>query len=589
MDQQLITATLTDQALEAEFRERGFVVVDLVGPDEVARLAEISDRVYVDVREGFHASNLSKHHEYRHAVNREVTPVLEHAARDLFVDHEPYFSSLVIKWPDPGSMFPSHQDWNMVDESRFRSVNIFCPLVDATAENGALRVLPGSHRVLTPIRCSPMPPTGCESVGWQVGPDEMEVVEVRVGQVLVFDHALLHCSAPNLTDGPRWAVVTAFKPRGAELFHWYLPDPDSRTLEVFSVGSDFFADIDIGARPAGTPVRTDQFEWDPITKDELLARCGGPPSGPTGDRTGILRDPTLQAQLDELGWVVVDLLDARATQELRAAYDALPHRITVDRSFARGFHATIIDDRADYRRASHEAIAAVVAGPAQQVFDRMRMVFTNWVTKEPGADAAPYHVDWTFADEDRHQSVSIWMPLVDTDEQTGCIGVVDGSHHRVDFIRAAAHPTYHETDRFGRSLPGAHTVPLGPGQAVIFDHRLVHFSMPHDGPGTRVAVTCEFVPEEADLLHYEQLEPGRFVRHTVSPEFYVTYSAGSDPSTVPGHLGSEVVEGRSFDGEPEVESSPLPSDDEVLGTSERLRVAVARRIPRRVRRVLHPR
>ena len=595
------TATLADPALEAEFRERGFVVLDLVGPEVVARIGDIAGGVYVDDREGFHASNLSRNHEYRHAVNREVTPILERAADGLFVDHVPYFSSFVVKWPGSDSSFPSHQDWNMVDETRFRSVNIFCPLVDTLARNGALHVLPGSHRVLRPIRCSPMPPAGCESVGWQVTPDEMEVVEVAVGQVLVFDHALLHCSPPNLTDEPRWGAVTAFRPRKAGLYHWYLPDPSSTTLEVFEVNTDFFADIDIGERPPGEPVRTDEFVWEPMTKEVLLARCDGPPTRPRGPV--VLHDPDLQDQLDEHGWVVVDLFDDHQVTALDAAFESLPHRVSDGVSFASGFHATIIDDRPDYRRASHRAIEEVVAGPADRLLSGMSLAMTNWVTKEPGADAAPFHVDWTFVDEDRFRSVSLWVPLVDTDDETGCIGVVDGSHRQVDFVRAATHPTYQDTHEWARAMPGARTLHLRAGEAVVFDHRTVHFSMPHRGTSRRVALTCEYVPQGAELLHYELEGPDRFRRHVVTPEFFVTYTAGDDPVGRPGHVRVDHVSGRAFPSAAADEGAPVDDephgdvavpetptvDEQPLTTTDRAKVAFARVVPRRVRREIRPR
>ena len=106
-----------------------------------------------------------------------------------------------MKWPDEDSAFHSHQDWTMVDGTTGTgTVNVWCPLVDATLDNGTLRVAPGSHRMLDAVRCSPMPPSGDQNPGWQVGWQEMLPVEVRVGQVLIFDHATPHSSGPNTTD-----------------------------------------------------------------------------------------------------------------------------------------------------------------------------------------------------------------------------------------------------------------------------------------------------------------------------------------------------------------------------------------------------
>lgn len=265
--------TFLDDASEADLRQFGYVVIDLLSSAQLNTLSDITERLYVDEKYGFHASNLSSQHAYRHAVYTEAGPILEAAVDGLFVDHHPFTSSLLMKWPDEDSAFNAHQDWTMVDEARFRTVNVWCPLVDTDANNGALRVLPGSHRVLDAIRCSPMPPAGCESPGWQVRWDEMDPVEVRAGQALVFDHALLHSSGPNFSDVVRPAVAVAFKPKEAPLYHWYLPDPSERTLEVMSVDSAFFADVNIGSRPDYPVDHLDEFTWSELTKEDLLERC----------------------------------------------------------------------------------------------------------------------------------------------------------------------------------------------------------------------------------------------------------------------------------------------------------------------------
>lgn len=265
--------TFRDDALESELRTSGFVIVDLLDDDVLATLSETVDRVYVDDRHGFHASNLSPSHAYRHQVCREVVPVIEPLVVPLLVEHEAYTASVLMKWADDDSAFHSHQDWSMVDESRYRTVNVWCPLVDVEPGNGALCVLPGSHRVLDAIRCSPMPPNGFESAGWEVDWSEMQPIPVRRGQVVVMDHAVLHSSGPNRSAAPRPAVAVAFKPTDAALYHWYTPDPTVAECDVYAIDRDFFADIDIGDPPDAPTLGRVPFTGGRITKDELLARC----------------------------------------------------------------------------------------------------------------------------------------------------------------------------------------------------------------------------------------------------------------------------------------------------------------------------
>ena len=268
-------APLRDAAQQQQLEELGYVVVDLMSEDQVATMATAVDAIFVEQRSGFYASNMSNDHDARRAADALVRPFLvEVVGDDLFVDHEAFTASLLVKWPDANSSFHTHQDWTMVDERRYRTVNVWCPLVDTDEHNGALAVLPGSHRHLREIRCSPMPPSFHRSAGWEVGHAAMVKVPVRAGQAIVFDHALLHASPPNCSERWRPAVAAAFKPRSARLLHWYLPDPDGSELEVFEVGSSFFTDFDIGDRPDWPQVAVDEFTSSGLTRDELLDLCG---------------------------------------------------------------------------------------------------------------------------------------------------------------------------------------------------------------------------------------------------------------------------------------------------------------------------
>jgi hypothetical protein len=76
-------------------------------------------------------------------------------------------------------------------------VNMLVMVDDFTIENGATKMVPGSHR--TPERPSD---------------EEMERRTVRVvghaGDIVLFDSNLWHSAAPNLTSGPRKALTLTF-------------------------------------------------------------------------------------------------------------------------------------------------------------------------------------------------------------------------------------------------------------------------------------------------------------------------------------------------------------------------------------------
>ena len=76
-----------------------------------------------------------------------------------------------------------------------------------TAENGPLRVIPGSHRVSEP-------PIDMHAFGSGMGPHPGEVkITASAGSVILFNSAdLWHSGTFNYTPKPRLAVTAGFAP-----------------------------------------------------------------------------------------------------------------------------------------------------------------------------------------------------------------------------------------------------------------------------------------------------------------------------------------------------------------------------------------
>ena len=148
------------------------------------------------------------------ADDRLVGPVRDALGVDAV---DPFTSKLNLKRAGEGSEFPWHQDfpyWYVaVGEDAQDVVTAIVFLDDATADNGALRVVPGSHR-LGPIRRDPDDPT--ESL---VDPAAIDaatevVVEVPAGSVLWFGSFLAHRSSPNTSTSHRRALLPSWQPAG---------------------------------------------------------------------------------------------------------------------------------------------------------------------------------------------------------------------------------------------------------------------------------------------------------------------------------------------------------------------------------------
>jgi ectoine hydroxylase-related dioxygenase (phytanoyl-CoA dioxygenase family) len=125
-----------------------------------------------------------------------------------------FFDQYVVKGPEGGLPFSWHQDSGYVvgnggppDHAPY--VTCWCPLDDATVENGTVRLMPGSHRqgILPHVR----QPGSNDLVG---APAEAEgiIVEAKAGDIVAFSSLLLHATGANRTDRPRRVYLAQYTP-----------------------------------------------------------------------------------------------------------------------------------------------------------------------------------------------------------------------------------------------------------------------------------------------------------------------------------------------------------------------------------------
>lgn len=129
-----------------------------------------------------------------------------------------FFDQYVVKGPEGGLPFGWHQDSGYVvgnggpvDHAAY--LTCWCPLDDATVDNGTVRVLPFSDVPLSRDWILPheRQPQTNDLVGWK-GNEEGTVLEVPAGSVVAFSSHLLHTTGANMTDRMRRVYLAQYTP-----------------------------------------------------------------------------------------------------------------------------------------------------------------------------------------------------------------------------------------------------------------------------------------------------------------------------------------------------------------------------------------
>jgi len=151
------------------------------------------------------------------------------AARMLLGEEASYQSDhMILKPAGYGVATPWHQDQAYHDPRfRYRNVNFWMPLEDATIENGCMQYVPESHQgpvlphtwLVPGDRKSAMVATDQEY--WQAN---SVAVPCPAGSATLHHSYLMHHAGPNRTDRPRRAYIAVFSlPRTERERPWVFP------------------------------------------------------------------------------------------------------------------------------------------------------------------------------------------------------------------------------------------------------------------------------------------------------------------------------------------------------------------------------
>jgi len=130
-----------DDQLQDEFDRKGVVKIKLLSDEQIDILRELHRRLQPNERFNTHNANdknvsyhfsfLDSNKDLKTAVFNEVSKVLQPEIDKVMDSHEPLVINYVNKEPGYGEV-PCHQNWDFVDETKFVSVSVWCPLVNVS-------------------------------------------------------------------------------------------------------------------------------------------------------------------------------------------------------------------------------------------------------------------------------------------------------------------------------------------------------------------------------------------------------------------------------------------------------------------------
>lgn len=516
--------------LQEEADRHGYVIVPLLNQVQVQSLR----RLYGECIDPMAISDLyesSRHNvlEKNRRINQAIRVEIEQGGKEIFEPCQLYGGTFMVKSHKDSTVLPLHQDWSVIEEDEYGTWFIWCPLQQVDAINGGLFVVEGSHKYFNTLRSGTYPSDR------YLLPHELERciknISLRAGEAVLYSDRLFHGSHANNSDEDRVVVTGRVIEQGAGLVYFHKKNGEE--VDVYPADEAFYlAQIDAlakGQPPSGRQkLYTRAYRHEPLTEDHLQSRIREGLAARQQDSVEcqLFKDKAQQAVFDREGYVVIDLIGQEQVEELLSFYRGLDHAPMPEH----GFQVSLDNRRTDFVKTVSEKLTATVKHFVDDKFENHRLFTASFVVKEKNPHGVvPPHQDWTFVDEQKYWSATIWCTLVDADLHNGALGLIRGSHKFYDHVRPSPSPQYEPPFKaqLFSIFPYLNILDMKAGQAVVFNNQTLHASLPNTKDETRVAFGLGITHRNAELRHFYLLpnqEKARVHRYEVQPEFFCSYN-----------------------------------------------------------------
>jgi ectoine hydroxylase-related dioxygenase (phytanoyl-CoA dioxygenase family) len=258
----------------------------------------------------------------------------------------------------------------------------------------------------------------------------------------------------------------------------------------------------------------------------------------------VFKDKRLEKEFNEKGYVKVPFLSSDEITYLKTRFfetieesggPKTAANVDYESSQDISYDFTFIDKNTDYKQKVFDIITRVFQAKADAYLNDYTPIIANYIRKKEGGGEVPMHQNWAFVDEEKYTSVSIWVPLVDSNEENGTLQMVDGSHKRFGKHRGPMVPW--ELRNITKEIIANNLTPMNvkAGEGVILDDSIVHYSNINKTPGLRLAIQLIMIPKESTSLHYHldrDKDPNTISVFETNVDFYTHFHPWLKPTGI---------------------------------------------------------
>jgi hypothetical protein len=172
----------------------------------------------------------------------------------------------------------------------------------------------------------------------------------------------------------------------------------------------------------------------------------------------------------------------------------------------------------------NEELHTILKPKMQKLFPNLELLGGTLATKIKGKSNLKAHNDWDIVDEHQFKSYNLWLTLVDTNKKNGTLGLIPNSHlwqhHHRGFNIPSTFETY--TEKF---IKIGFEPDLRAGQAILYNHKLIHYSRPNITDNPRNVAIVGMKDRESSLQVSFSLDNKNIETYVVEESDFYNFDA----------------------------------------------------------------
>lgn len=441
-----------------------------------------------------YASHNSNPIEKSLSISKCIKEIVQPKLQVVFPEYDYFIGHFIVKGANTEREFSLHQDWNIVDESRYKSYQIWIPLQLSYPTNGGIFVVPGSHQFFSNFRSG--------SYGIPVVPfdDVVEPIVTNIiipeGNILAYHNGLFHASHPNKTNEDRVAVIVNFVERKASTYYFHKNEQEKCT-DLHAISGETLIQhlphLEKGIVDSSLEFKLKMplctINSERITSADLESgyrKLFGEKPASQLKQLHIAKDMKLEDLLNQEGYAIVDFLSEDEVEKFKTEY--LRRFGGIDRNPGR--FTSLQEATPTEKRQVHNFILQNVQIPLTRWLKDYVIPVSLFYTKKAFTSGdIDLHADTTLLlNHQLEPHYAFWVPLVDVDETNGTLTVIPRSHKIQGAFFSYSIGGYHK-EHISWLRQFEVPVKLKAGQAIIFDNNLLHNSTANTTPLDRLCFT----------------------------------------------------------------------------------------------------